>query len=87
MRARLLLTTLAALAAAPALAQNLPPANGLALSAIVTGVEKAQPVQVFTEIEWDDDGYWDMEFINTSNRRTSVRIDPFSGEIWSRRSR
>jgi hypothetical protein len=44
-------------------------------------------VLVFTEIEWDDDGYWDMEFINESNRRTSVRIDPFTGERWSRRGR
>lgn len=71
--------------AAPALAQRLPPADGLPLSQIVAGVEASQPVQVFTEIEWDDDGYWDIEFINTDNRRSSVRIDPVSGEPWSRR--
>jgi hypothetical protein len=80
------LIALAALAvAAPALAQNLPPSNGLPLSQIVAGVETSQPVRVFTEIEWDDDGYWDIEFINTDNRRSSVRIDPVSGEPWSRR--
>jgi hypothetical protein len=72
------------LAAAPAAAQNLPPANGLPLSQIIAGVEQSQPVRVFTEIEWDDDGYWDVEFVNTNNRRTNVRIDPFSGEPWSR---
>jgi hypothetical protein len=71
--------------AVPAAAQNLPPRNGLPLSQVVAAVEAAEPVQVFTEIEWDDDGYWDMEFINTSNRRTSVRIDPFTGGRWSRR--
>ena len=83
------LFTLAAplLLAAPAFAQNLPPANGLPLSQIVAGVEKSQPVRVFTELEWDDDGYWDIEFINTNNRRSSIRIDPFSGEPWSRRGR
>ncbi|HMQ91624.1 MAG TPA: PepSY domain-containing protein [Amaricoccus sp.] len=75
------------LVAAPAFAQNLPPANGLPLSQIVAGVETSQPVRVFTEIEWDDDGYWDVEFINADNRRRSVRIDPFSGEPRSRRNR
>lgn len=73
--------------AAPALAQSLPPANGLPLSQIIAGVEQTQPVRVFTEVEWDDDGYWDIEFVNQSNRRASVRIDPVSGEPWSRRNR
>lgn len=71
--------------ASNALAQNLPPANALPLSQIISGVEKSQPVRVFTEVEWDDDGYWDIEFVNQSNRRSSVRIDPFTGERWSRR--
>ena len=80
------LAVAACLAAAPALAQNLPPANALPLSQIVATVE-TQPVRVFTEVEWDNDGYWDVEFINTDNRRTSLRIDPFSGEPLSRRRR
>lgn len=78
----------ATLLALPAMGQNLPPANGLPLSEVIATVEKTQPVRVFTELEWDDDGYWDIEFINsTNNRRSSVRIDPFSGEPWSRRNR
>ena len=87
MPSRLLAAATALLLAGPALAQNLPPANGLPLSQIIAGVEKSQPVRVFTEIEWDDDGYWDIEFVNTDNRRASLRIDPFSGEPWSRRGR
>jgi uncharacterized iron-regulated membrane protein len=77
----------ASLLALPALAQSLPPANGLPLSQVIATVEKTQPVRVFTEIEWDDDGYWDIEFINTDNRRSSLRIDPVSGEPFSRRRR
>lgn len=80
-----LAAAVAALSAAPALAQNLPPSNALPLSQVIAGVEKSQPVRVFTEVEWDDDGYWDIEFVNSDNRRTSVRIDPFTGERWSRR--
>ncbi len=71
--------------AAPALAQSLPPANGLPLSQVIASVEKTQPVRVFTEIEWDDDGYRDIEFVNQDNRRASIRIDPVTGEPWSRR--
>ena len=33
-------------------------------------------MRVFTEVEWDDDGYWDIEFVNTGNRRAMMRIDP-----------
>ena len=44
-------------------------------------------MQVFTEVEWDDDGYWDIEFVNQDRRRASIRIDPMTGEPWSRRRR
>ena len=75
------------LLALPAAAQSLPPANALPLSQVIATVEKTQPVRVFTEVEWDDDGYWDIEFVNTDNRRTSLRIDPLTAEPWSRRRR
>ncbi len=71
--------------ALPAAAQRLPPANALPLSQVIAAVEKSQPVRVFTEVEWDDDGYWDVEFVATDNRRTSVRIDPFTAEPLTRR--
>ena len=67
---------LALLLAAPAVAQNLPPQNSLPLSQMIAGVEKTQPVRVFTEVEWDDDGYWDIEFVNTATaapRSASIR--------------
>jgi len=63
------IAAVATLLAVPAAAQSLPPANQL--------------VRVFTEVEWDDDGYWDIEF--TNNRRSSARLDPFSGAPRSRR--
>lgn len=87
MRSILPLVLAASFLALPAAAQSLPPANALPLSQVIATVEKSQPVRVFTEVEWDDDGYWDIEFVNQNNRRTSVRIDPFSGEPWSRRNR
>lgn len=73
------------IAALPAMAQSLPPANALPLPQVIANVEKSQPVRSFSEIEWDDDGYWDIEFVNTNNRRSSVRMDPVTGEPWVRR--
>jgi hypothetical protein len=87
MTPRLALVAATLATAVPAAAQNLPPANGLPLSGVIATVEKTQPVRVFTEVEWDDDGYWDVEFVNQQNRRTSIRIDPFTAEPWSRRNR
>jgi uncharacterized iron-regulated membrane protein len=87
MTPRSLLAVAALVCAGPAFAQNLPPGNSLPLSQVIAAVEQTQPVRVFTEVEWDDDGYWDIEFVDTSNRRTSIRIDPVSGEPWSRRRR
>jgi hypothetical protein len=75
------------LAAVPAAAQNLPPTGALPLSQVLAGVEARDNVRVITEVEWDDDGYWDVEFVDTGNRSRSVRIDPMTGEDFSRRRR
>jgi hypothetical protein len=74
----------ATLLAFPAAAQTLPPENGLPLSQIIASLEKAQPV---IDVEWDDDDYRDIEFVKPSNRRAGVRIDPLTGDQWTRRRR
>ena len=84
---RLLVLAVPLLLAAPAFAQSLPPQGAQPLSQVIAGVEKTEPVRAFTEVEWDDDGYWDIEFVNQDNRRASIRIDPMTGEPWTRRNR
>ncbi len=76
MRALMLLAA-TTLLATPALAQ--PPEGALPLSEILAIVEAREGVTYLEEIEWDDDGYWDMEF-HTANGSTEVRIDPRTGE-------
>lgn len=73
--------------AGSASAQRVPPQGALPLSQIVANVEKTQPVSSFREVEWDDDGYWEVEFIDTQNRSVSIRMDPMTGEQWTRRRR
>ncbi|MBB5221729.1 putative membrane protein YkoI [Amaricoccus macauensis] len=77
----------AALCAQVALAQAqpVPPQGALPLAEIIAGIEKSQPVATFEEVEWDSDGYWEVEFVDTENRNISMRIDPMTGELWTRK--
>jgi hypothetical protein len=34
----------------------------------------------FKEVEWDDDGYWEVEFYRTDGSEVEVDIDPWTGE-------
>jgi hypothetical protein len=73
--------------AAPASAQMLPPQDALPLSRIVATVEAMDEVATVLEVDWDDDGYWDVEFVDASNRSGKLRIDPVTGEELPRRRR
>lgn len=39
--------------------------------------------RISTEIEWDEDGYWEIEYFTTTGRlrvRVKVNVDPVTGE-------
>ncbi|MFD1911385.1 PepSY domain-containing protein [Halodurantibacterium flavum] len=65
-------------------AQDRPPENAMPLSELLAMIEDREAVVYFEEVEWDDDGYWDVEF-HTETGRTTMRIDPVSGEPMARR--
>lgn len=91
MTLRALVLVPALLLAMPALARDLPPTNALPLSRVLANIERSQPVRAFTEVEWDDDGYWEIEYMPRNGRRTvKLRIDPVTGasharDRWQRR--
>ena len=66
--------------AAPALAQK-PPANAMPLSKIIQTIEQQGELEYFDEIEWDSDGYWEVEYYAKDGSKRKVKIDPVSGEI------
>ena len=68
----------------PALAADRPPANGKPLSEIVRTLEQREDFSYFDEIEWDDDGYWEVEYIAKDGSKRELKIDPVSGETRSR---
>jgi len=74
---------LAALLAGPAHAQNapvIPPENSIKLSEIIAKVEKRPQFRYVNEIEWDQDGYYDITYYTTDKAKVEIKIDPKTGE-------
>ncbi|MDQ1899158.1 PepSY domain-containing protein [Paracoccus sp. WLY502] len=76
---------LATLIAAPTalMAQETPPEGSMPLSQLVTKLEAdlAGELGHITDVSWDDDGYWEVEYQNADNREVEIRVDPASGEM------
>lgn len=65
--------------ALPAVANRTPPEGALPLSEIVTALESRYDIQFIDEIDWDDDGYWEVEFFTKDGTKVELRIDPVTG--------
>ena len=76
---------LATLIAAPTalMAQDTPPEGAMPLSQLVTKLETdlAGDLGHITDVSWDDDGYWEVEYHNAENREVEIRVDPATGEV------
>ncbi|GGF59468.1 hypothetical protein GCM10011402_09370 [Paracoccus acridae] len=76
---------LATLIAAPTalMAQDTPPEGSMPLSQLVTKLETdlAGELGHITDVSWDDDGYWEVEYHNAENREVEIRVDPATGEV------
>lgn len=68
------------------MAQDVPPADAMPLSEILAGIEADLGTDLghIDEVDWDDDGYYDIEYRTADNREVRVRIDPVTGEAIQR---
>ncbi len=57
-----------------------PPANSMKLSQIVAKVEQRDKFQYVKDIEWDEDGYYEVTYYTTDRAKVEIRLDPVSGE-------
>lgn len=57
-----------------------PPPGSIPLSDIILSFEETGDVAYFDEIEWDDDGYWEIEFRRPDGAKVEIKIDPLTGE-------
>lgn len=83
MTTRLLTVSLVAglaLAAGAAAAQDRPPEDAMPLSEVLAMLEAGGDVAYFDEIEWDDDGYWEVSYYRADGSEVSVDLDPSTGE-------
>lgn len=63
-----------------ALAQAQPPADALPLSEILAAIEGREDVAYFDEVEWDSDGYWEIEYYRPDGAKVEIDVDPVSGQ-------
>lgn len=76
----LLLAVLAASAARAQDEERAPPQDARPLSEIVAQVEKRDGFRYVDEIDWDEDGFWEITYFTTDRARVEVRYDPVTGD-------
>lgn len=71
----------AALIAAPVLADAPPPANAKKLSDIIASVEAEAGAKLayIDSVDWDDDGYYEVEYHTADGKKVKVKLDPITG--------
>jgi len=71
---------LAGLILLPASALAQPPADAMPLSEILASIENEADFSYFDEIDWDDDGHWEIEYYRADGASVEVDADPVSGQ-------
>lgn len=74
------LIALSALLLLPAAALAQPPADAMPLSQIIASIEGQADFGYIKEVDWDDEGYWEIEYYRADGAKVEVDIDPVSGE-------
>ncbi|RST86703.1 PepSY domain-containing protein [Aquibium carbonis] len=77
---RQMLIALAATAGFTAAAFAQPPRDARPLSEILATIEASGDVAYFDEVEWDSDGYWEIEYYRADGGKVKIDVDPVSGE-------
>ena len=57
-----------------------PPQNALKLSEIVAKVEKRPGFRYIDDIEWNDDGYYDVTYFTDDKAKVEMKFNPVTGE-------
>lgn len=78
---RLVILACAALVPASVMADP-PPQGAMQLSQIAATLEAdvGADLAYIESIEWDDDGYWEVEYRTTDDREVEVNLDPATGK-------
>ncbi len=61
-----------------------PPANARPASEVLRMIEQRPDFGHLEELDWDDGGYWKVEYRTRDGRKVELRVDPVSGEARAR---
>jgi Peptidase propeptide and YPEB domain len=61
-------------------APPIPPEKSLKLSEIIAKIERRDQFRYVDEIEWDEDGVYDVIYYTSDKAKVEIKIDPVSGE-------
>lgn len=67
----LIATSIGAFAAAP---------EGTKLSEIIAKIEQTADVQYIDEVDWNDRGYYEIEYFLKNGAKVEIKIDPKTGD-------
>ena len=65
---------------AQATASPVPPQNRMKLSELVAKVEQRDKFQYIKEIEWEQEGYYEVTYYTTDKAKVEIKLDPVSGQ-------
>lgn len=54
--------------------------EGIKLSEIIAKVEQNTDVQYVDEVDWNDRGYYEIEYFLKNGAKVEIKIDPKTGE-------
>ena len=57
-----------------------PPQDGMKLSEIIAKIEARDKFQYIKEIDWDDDGYYQVDYYTTDKAKVEMKLNPVTGE-------
>lgn len=58
-----------------------PPADAMPLSQILAKIEQRADFRYVDEVEWDDDGYYELEYRTKDGGAVKLKLDPRTGEV------
>jgi hypothetical protein len=61
-------------------ASQIPPQNSKKLSQLIASVEQRDKFQYVKDIEWDDEGYYEVTYYTTDKAKVEIKLDPVSGQ-------
>lgn len=59
---------------------KVPPQNALKLSEIVAKVEQRNDFRYVSEIDWNEEGYYDVIYFTGDKAKVEIKIDVVTGE-------